>query len=167
MPSLTVPSRLLPAILLFSLGATSGCTGSGLAGDGVPRPVRSVIFGERDLGAVTEGWLLVTQLKTDCSQIGAVLDGTHEPGESIWIVIERGSSQSWEGLYPGTTAAAPGAAEERHAEVYFRQAGDVAALTGDDVWVRLIEHEEDGLVRAELGTALAEGLLIADECGAF
>jgi hypothetical protein len=153
--------------LLLALGALAGCTGSGLAGDGVPKPVRSVLFGHQDAGAVFEGWLLVTQLKTDCSDLGATLDGSHEPGESIWILTERGATQSWEGLYPGTFSAAPGTAEARHAEVYFRQAGDVAVLTGDDAWVRVISHEEEGLVKAELGTTLAEGLLIADECGAF
>lgn len=159
--------RGIPLMLIVALGAATGCSGSGLVGDGVPRPIRSVVFGHQDTGAVVEGWLLVTQLKTDCSQMGATLDGTHEPGESIWILVERGSTQDWAGLYPGTSAAAPDAVESRHAEVYFRQSGDVAALTGDDVWVRLIEHEEDGLVKAELGTALAEGLLIADECGGF
>jgi len=162
-----LPPRGYALLLLAALGAAPACSGSGMVGDGVPRPIRSVIFGHQDTGAVVEGWLLVTQLKTDCSQMGATLDGTHEPGESIWILTERGATQDWAGLYPGTSAAEPGAAEARHAEVYFRQSGDVAALTGDDVWVRLIEHEEGGLVRAELGTALAEGLLIADECGAF
>jgi len=152
---------------LLAMGMLAGCTGSGLVGDGVPKPVRSVLFGHRDGGAVIEGWLLVAQLKTECSDIGATLEGNHDPGESIWILAERGATQGWEGLYPGTAAAAPGDAEARHAEVYFRQAGDVAVLTGDDAWVRLISHEEDGLVKAELGTSLAEGLLIADECGAF
>ncbi len=160
-----VAHRSLP--LLLAMTALAGCSGSGLAGDGVPRPVRSVLFGHQDAGAVIEGWLLVTQLKTTCGDLGATLDGTHEPGESIWILTERGATQAWEGLYPGTWAAAPDSAEARHAEVYFRQSGDVAALTGDDVWVRLIDHEEDGLVKAELSTSLAEGLLIADECGAF
>ena len=154
--------------MLVSAGAlfVTGCSGSGLVGEGVPQPTRSVLFGHRDTGAVTEGWIVVTQDKVACGDIAAVLAGTHDPGDSIWILMERGPSQPWEGLYPGTEASAPDSAEARHAEVYFHQSGDTAGLTGHDVWVRVISYEKDRF-QAELDTSLAEGLLIADDCGEF
>jgi hypothetical protein len=149
---------LLPLLLL------AGC-GSGLVGDGVPTPTRATLFGHRTSGELVEGWLLVTAENLDCADIPGVLDGTTPAGDSLWILLEKGPDLDWVGLYPGTFGGYPGedTAEGRHTEVYVHQGGDTAVLTGNDAWVQVFEYES--LFKAELGTSLAEGLIVAEDCG--
>ena len=156
--------RLLP--LLLPLLLLAGC-GSALVGDAVPSPTRATVFGHQTDGVLVEGWLLVTGENVACDEITAVLDGGVEPGDSIWILLQKEESLAWEGLYPGTVShnAGEGSPGHRHTEVYFRQGGDVAVLTGNDVWVEVLEY--DGTLKAQLGSSLAEGLIVAEDCGAL
>ncbi len=160
-------SRLGGAFWMLGLAASLGAAGcgSGLVGDGVPSTVRSTVFGHRASGDLQEGWLLVTAETTGCDEIPAVLDGGGSPGDSLWILLEKGPGLPWEGLYPGTFGGYPAedSAEGRHTEVYVHQGGDTAVLTGGDAWVRVFEAR--AVFRAELGTSLAEGLIVAEDCG--
>lgn len=143
----------------------SGC-GSALVGPAAPSANSPAVFGYYDSGAVIEGWVLVTDDRIGCGEILGVLDRSHDAGDAIWIALEKGPTLDWEGLYPGTYGDYPAeeADEGRHAEVYFQQDQDVAVLTGNDVWV-WVDGYDSGTLRLVLDTELAEGIVVAKDCG--
>lgn len=151
-------------LLLFPL-LFAGC-GSALVGPAAPSANSPAVFGYYDSGAVLEGWVLVTDDRVGCSQMRDVLDRSHEAGDSIWISLEKGPSLDWEGLYPGTYSSSTSTEsdEGRHAEVYFQQNQDIAVLTGNDVWV-WVDGYDNGTLRLVLDTELAEGIVVAKDCG--
>lgn len=152
---------LLAATLLST---AAGC-GSGLVGPGAPSPTRSTLYGERESGVLTEGWLLVTQKKISCDDVTSAIDGDADTGEAILIALERGTLLDVEGLYPGTFSSVDGA-QGRHCEVYFERNGDRTVLTGNDVWVEVLDTT-GGIVQVELSSGPAEGLVVADHCDAI
>jgi hypothetical protein len=147
--------------------STTGC-GSGLTGPAAPSPTRSVVFGSRTSGVVVEGWLVLTEKGTSCDDLSAALAGTHDTGDALWLLLQRGEALAWEGLYPGTVSVAVGSAETdgRHAELYVHADGDWAALTGNDVWAEVFEVDH-GTVYARIDSGVAEGLVLADDCGSL
>jgi len=144
--------------------AAAGC-GSGLVGPGAPSPARSALFGERESGVLTEGWILVTQKSISCGDVSSAIDGSVDTGDAILIALERGTLVDLEGLYPGTFASVEGA-QGRHSEVYFDRDGDRTVLTGNDVWVNVLTTT-GGIVEAELSSGPAEGLIVANICDAI
>jgi len=149
---------------LAALALLAGC-GASMEGPGVPRGATGTAFGWRTMGEIQEGWLIVSQKSVGCGDIEDVITRDHDAGDAIWIGLEKGPTLDWVGLYPGTFAAdATGESlEGRHAEVYFQQAGDVAALTGHDVWVEVYSY--GAFLEAELDTNLAAGLIVSKDCG--
>lgn len=158
-------------LALLALVTIAGC-GSGLVGPAAPGLDSPAVFGHYTDGELAVGWLLVTDDKVPCNKIVAVTEKAHTAGGGLWIALEKGPSLPWEGLYPGTFAAYPDpdvegetTPEGRHAEVYFQADQDVAVLTGNDVWVWIDEYDEGTLLRAVLQTELAEGIVVARDCG--
>jgi len=168
------------AFMATLMSLLAGC-GSALVGPEAPGTNSPAVFGYYESGAVIEGWVLVTDDRIGCHQMLDVLDRSHRAGDAIWIALEKGPSLDWEGLYPGTFGSypeppddddsagdddddTPVVSEGRHAEVYFQQGQDIAVLTGNDVWV-WVDAYEHGTLRLVLNTELAEGIVVAKDCG--